>query len=133
MSEKSEKIIKILRELETLELIEASKLILKIEEIFGVDSNINNIQSIPTPLVPVIEKIEIEQEKTEFDVILTKIPTDKKIAVLKIIRSLTGLGLKEAKELVDTVPKVVKGSVNKDEAEKIKKELSEVGAEVILD
>jgi large subunit ribosomal protein L7/L12 len=133
MSEKSEKIEKILKELETLELLEASKLILKIEEIFGIDSSLSNITSTPPQLIPVVEKIEIEQEKTEFDVILTKIPTDKKIAVLKIIRSLTGLGLKEAKELVDTVPKIVKGSVNKDEAEKIKKELCEVGAEVILD
>jgi len=75
---------------------------------------------------------EVVEEKTEFDVILETVPADKKIAVLKVVRSLTGLGLKEAKELVESAPKAVQEAVAKDTAEEAKKQLEEVGAKVVL-
>jgi large subunit ribosomal protein L7/L12 len=130
----SEKIDRIIKELETLELLEASRLVAKIEEVFGVDSNVSAgvMMAVPGAAAAVTENAEAVEEKTEFDVILEKIAADKKIAVLKVVRSLTGLGLKEAKALVDTVPQTLRESVNKEEAEKMKKELEEVGAEVVL-
>ena len=73
---------------------------------------------------------EEAEEKTEFTVMLDEVPADKKIAVLKVVRSLTGLGLKEAKELVDGAPKPLKEGVAKDEAEALKTQLEEAGAEV---
>ncbi len=75
---------------------------------------------------------EPEEEKTEFDVVLEEVPADKKIAVLKVVRSLTGLGLKEAKELVESTPKAVKEAVAKDAAEAAKKELEAEGAKVTI-
>jgi large subunit ribosomal protein L7/L12 len=75
---------------------------------------------------------EPEEEKTEFDVVLEEVPADKKIAVLKVVRSLTGLGLKEAKDLVESAPKPVKEGVAKDAAEEAKKELEAEGAKVTI-
>lgn len=128
----SEKIEKIIKELETLEFLEASKLVTRIEEVFGVDSNISGNVVVSAPTAIATEIVPVEEEKTEFDVILEKLPADKKIAILKVVRSLTGLGLKEAKTLVDTVPQTIRQGVNKDEAEKMKKELEENGAQIIL-
>jgi large subunit ribosomal protein L7/L12 len=127
----SEKIERIIKELETLEFLEASKLVARIEEVFGVDSTINNNVVMNTPIAAP-ESMAAEEEKTEFDVIIEKISADKKIAVLKVVRNLTGLGLKEAKALVDTVPQSLRQGVNKEEAEKMKKELEEAGAEIVL-
>lgn len=70
------------------------------------------------------------EAQTEFNVILASVPADKKINVIKVVREITGLGLKEAKDLVEAAPKPVKEGVNKDEAEKIKKSLTEAGATV---
>jgi large subunit ribosomal protein L7/L12 len=75
---------------------------------------------------------EAVEEKTAFDVILEEVPADKKIAVLKVVRSLTGLGLKEAKELVESTPKPIKEGVTKDDAEAAKKELEESGGKVSI-
>jgi large subunit ribosomal protein L7/L12 len=75
---------------------------------------------------------EAAEEKTAFDVILEEVPADKKIAVLKVVRSLTGLGLKEAKELVESTPKPIKEGVTKDDAEAAKKELEESGGKVSI-
>lgn len=75
---------------------------------------------------------EEEEEKTEFDAILEEFPSDKKIAILKEVRGLTGLGLKEAKELVESVPKPLKEGIPKDEAEAIKKKLEDAGAKVTV-
>ena len=72
------------------------------------------------------------EEKTEFDVILASVPADKKIACIKVVREVTGLGLKEAKDLVEGAPKPVKEAAGKDEAEEIKKKLTEAGAGVEL-
>ena len=74
----------------------------------------------------------VEEEKTEFDVILQEVPADKKIAILKIVRSVTGLGLKEAKELVESAPKTVKAALPKAAAEDAKKQLEEAGAKALL-
>ena len=73
-----------------------------------------------------------EEEKTEFDVELTEVPAASKIKVIKVVREVTGLGLKEAKELVETAPKVVKEAAAKADAEELKKKLEEVGAKVTL-
>lgn len=75
---------------------------------------------------------EAKEEKTSFDVVLKGAPADKKIAVIKVVRTATNLGLKEAKDLVEGAPKTVKEGLPKDEAEKLKKELEEVGATVEL-
>ncbi len=72
------------------------------------------------------------EEKTEFDVELSEFPADKKIAIIKEVRAITGLGLKEAKDLVESVPKVLKEATSKDDAEEIKKKLEEAGAKVTL-
>ncbi|MGF1677021.1 MAG: 50S ribosomal protein L7/L12, partial [Rivularia sp. (in: cyanobacteria)] len=75
---------------------------------------------------------EPEEEKTEFDVVLEDVPADKKIAILKVVRGITGLGLKEAKDLVESAPKPVKEAVAKDAAEDAKKQLEEAGAKVSI-
>ena len=72
------------------------------------------------------------EEKTEFDLILETVPADKKIAILKVVRAVTGLGLKEAKDLVESAPKTVKAALPKSEAEDIKKQLETAGATVNL-
>ena len=126
----SEKIDQIVEELKTLTLLEASELVSKIEETFGVDASAAVGGGVAMAAAPAaVEEVE---EKTEFNVMLDEVPSDKKIAVLKVVRSLTGLGLKEAKELVESAPKQVQGSVAKDAAEAAKKQLEEVGAKVSL-
>jgi len=77
-------------------------------------------------------RAEVVVEKTEFDAMLDSVPADKKIAVLKIVREITGLGLKEAKELVEAAPKAVKEGVAKDAAEDIKKRIEEAGGKVTV-
>lgn len=126
----SERIDQIVEELKTLTLLEASELVSKIEETFGVDASASVGGGSVVMAAPVAA--EVVEEKTEFDVILETVPADKKIAVLKVVRSLTGLGLKEAKELVESAPKAVQEAVAKDTAEDAKKQLEEVGAKVAL-
>ncbi|GAB4225608.1 MAG: 50S ribosomal protein L7/L12 [Chlamydiales bacterium] len=74
-----------------------------------------------------------EEEVTDFKIILAEVPADKKISVIKVVREITGLGLKEAKDLVESTPKVIKESSPKEEAETIKKKLEEAGAKVTLE
>ena len=125
----SEKIDQIIEELKTLTLLEASELVSKIEETFGVDASAASgntmVMAAPAP----VEEVE---EKTEFNVILDEVPADKKIAILKVVRGLTGLGLKEAKELVESAPKQIQDGVGKDTAEDAKKQLEDAGAKVSL-
>ena len=73
---------------------------------------------------------EVVEEQTEFNVVLEEVPADKKIAILKVVRELTGLGLKEAKDLVEAAPKAVKEGTNKDDAAAVKKKLEDAGAKV---
>ncbi|HEY9865675.1 MAG TPA: 50S ribosomal protein L7/L12 [Candidatus Obscuribacterales bacterium] len=118
----------ILEQLKSLTLLEASELVKQIEEAFGVSAAapVGVAMVAPGAAAPV-EEVE---EKTEFDVILEEFPADKKIAILKVVRELTGLGLKEAKDLVEAAPKAVKEATNKDDAEATKKKLEEAGAKV---
>lgn len=122
----------ILEKLKTLSLLEAAELVKGIETTFGVSAAATAAPVMmpggPGP-APVVEEAEVQ---TEFSVILDEVPADKKIAVLKEVRTVTGLGLKEAKELVDNAPKPLKENVPKEEAEKIKKQIEEVGAKVSI-
>lgn len=126
----SEKITQIVEELKTLTLLEASELVTAIEETFGVDASASVGGGIMMTAAPaVVEEVE---EKTQFNVMLDEVPADKKIAVLKVVRTLTGLGLKEAKELVESTPKIVQEAVSKDTAEDAKKQIEEAGGKVSL-
>ena len=125
----SSKIDQIVEELKTLTLLEASELVSKIEETFGVDASAAVGGGVVMAAPVAAEEVE---EKTEFTVMLDEVPADKKIAVLKVVRGLTGLGLKEAKELVEAAPKAVQEGVAKDGAEDAKKQLEEAGAKVSL-
>jgi large subunit ribosomal protein L7/L12 len=119
----------ILEQLKTLSLLEAAELVKQIEEAFGVSA------AAPTGgmmVAPAAAAAEPEEEKTEFDVVLEEVPADKKIAVLKVVRTLTGLGLKEAKDLVESTPKAVKEAISKGDAEAAKKELEEAGGKVAI-
>ena len=125
----SEKIDQIVEDLKTLTLLEASELVKKIEETFGVDASAVSGGMVMTAAAAVEEEVE---EKTSFNLMLDEVPADKKIAVLKIVRSLTGLGLKEAKELVESAPKQVQGDLAKDAAEAAKKQIEAAGGKASL-
>jgi len=123
----SEKIAEIVDKIKGLSLLEASELKKALENEFGV-----------TAAAPVVisggaapAAAAAVEEKTEFDVIL-QAAGDKKINVIKVVRAHTGLGLKEAKDLVDSAPKPVKEGISKDEAEKLKKEFEDAGATVTV-
>ena len=115
----------IFQKLDALPIGKAAKLVKALEERWGVSAAAPAAVAVAAPAAGGGEAAE--EEKTSFDVVL-KAQGDKKIAVIKAVRALTGLGLKEAKDLVDGVPSKVKEGVDKDEAEKIKKELEEAGA-----
>ncbi|MDX2240392.1 MAG: 50S ribosomal protein L7/L12 [Leptolyngbyaceae cyanobacterium bins.302] len=121
----------ILDKLKTLTLLEAAELVKQIEEAFGVSAAApTGGMMMMAPGVGAAAPAEEVEEKTEFDVVLEEVPADKKIAVLKVVRTLTGLGLKEAKDLVEAAPKPVKEAIAKDAAEDAKKQLEEAGAKV---
>ncbi|MDQ2097788.1 MAG: 50S ribosomal protein L7/L12 [Tychonema bourrellyi B0820] len=121
----------ILEKLKSLTLLEASELVKQIEEAFGVSAAapVGGMMMMGGPAAAAAEP---EEEQTEFTVVLEEFPSDKKIAVLKEVRAITGLGLKEAKELVEAAPKAVKEAIAKDAAEEIKKQLEAVGAKISI-
>ena len=119
----SEKITAMIEEVKTLTVLELAELVHALEEEFGVSAAAAAVAA------PAAGAAAAEEEKTEFDVVL-KAAGANKIAVIKVVRALTGLGLKEAKELVDGAPKNLKEGVSKDDAEKLAAELKEAGAEV---
>ena len=127
----NEKLTTIIEQLKTLTLLEASELVKAIESTFGVDTSVSSapIMVAATGGAGAAEPVE---EKTAFNVTLTEVPADKKIAILKIVRNLTGLGLKESKEIVDNVPKLLKEGAAKAESESMKKELEDAGAKVTI-
>jgi large subunit ribosomal protein L7/L12 len=125
----SEKITQIVEELKTLTLLEASELVAAIEETFGVDASAAAGGAVVMAAAGPAEEVE---EKTEFDLNLDEVPADKKIAVLKVVRGLTGLGLKEAKELVESAPKIIQEGIAKDAAEDAKKQIEEAGGKASL-
>ena len=120
----SEKVVNLIEEIKTLSVLELSEMVKALEEEFGVSAAAPvAVAAAPAAAAPAAE------EKTEFDVVLKSFGANK-INVIKVVREITGLGLKEAKELVDGAPKNVKEGVSKDEAESIKTKLTEAGAEV---
>ena len=126
----SDKITQIVEELKTLTLLEASELVTAIEETFGVDASASAGGGMMMAAAPAAAE-EVE-EKTEFNVMLDEVPADKKIAVLKVVRTLTGLGLKEAKTLVESAPKMVQEALGKDAAEEAKTQIEAAGGKVSL-
>ena len=121
----SEKITAIIDEIKTLTILEVADLVKALEEEFGVSAAPVAAVAVGGAAAPAAE------EKTEFDVVLASFG-DKKLDVIKAVREITGLGLKEAKELVEGAPKTVKEAVAKDAAEEMKTKLEEVGAKVEL-
>ena len=117
----SEKITALVEEVKTLTVLELSELVHTLEEVFGVSAAAAAVAA------PAAAAVEVE-EKTEFDVIL-KNPGASKLNVIKVVRAATGLGLKDAKDLVDNCPKTLKEAISKEDAEKLVAELKEAGAE----
>lgn len=117
---KVEQVIDIVKEMTVLEL---SELVKTFEEVFGVTA------AAPVAVAAAGPAAEAEEEKTEFDVVLAEVGASK-IGVIKVVRDLTGLGLKEAKELVESAPSKVKEAVSKEVAEEVKGKLEEAGAKV---
>ena len=118
----NEKITNIVEEIKTLTILELADLVKAVEEEFGVSADPVAVAGAAVAAAPV-------EEKTEFDVIL-KAAGASKLNVIKVVRELTGLGLKEAKELVESAPKTIKEAVSKETAEDIAKQLKDAGAEV---
>ncbi|MEF2920289.1 MAG: 50S ribosomal protein L7/L12 [Acutalibacteraceae bacterium] len=119
----SEKITNIIEELKTLTVLELSELVHAVEDEFGVSA------AAAVAVAGPVAGGAAEEEKTEFDVILKSFGSSK-MNVIKVVRGITGLGLKESKELVEGAPKAIKEGISKDEAESIQKQLEEAGAEV---
>ena len=119
----------IISEIEKLSVLELAELVKALEEKFGVTAQAAVVAVPAGGAVGAAAEGEEEEEQTEFDVVLSAIG-DKKIQVIKVVRSVTNLGLKEAKALVDEAPSPVKEGIPKEEAEQIKAELEEVGAVV---
>ena len=118
----SEKITAMIEEVKTLTVLELAELVHALEGEFGVSAAAAAVAA------PAAGAAPAEEEKTEFDVVLKSAGANK-IAVIKVVRALTGLGLKEAKEIVDNAPKTLKEAVSKEDAEKIVNDLKEAGAE----
>ena len=121
-----EKIEKLIEEIDSLTVVELADLVKAIEEKYGVSA-----VAAAAPAAGAVAGGEAAAEKSSFDVVLSE-AGDQKIKVIKVVRDATGLGLKEAKELVDGAPKTVKEGVSKDEAEELKAKFAEVGAVVEL-
>jgi large subunit ribosomal protein L7/L12 len=121
----ADKVESIIEDIKGLSLLEASELVKGIEEAFGVSAAAAAV-AVAGPAAGAVAPAE---EQTEFDVVLTGIGGNK-IAVIKVVRGLTSLGLKEAKDLVESAPKAIKEGVTKDEAEEVKKKFEEAGATV---
>ena len=119
----SEKITAMIEEVKTLTVLELAELVHALEDEFGVSAAAAAVAA------PAAGAAAAEEEKTEFDVVLKSAGANK-IAVIKVVRAATGLGLKEAKELVDGAPKNLKEGISKDDAEKLAAELKDAGAEV---
>lgn len=117
----SEKVTALVEEVKGLTVLELSELVHTLEDVFGVSAAAAAVAG------PAVSAAPAEEEKTEFDVVLKEIGANK-IAVIKVVRAVTGLGLKEAKEIVDNVPKTLKEAISKEDAEKLVADLKEAGA-----
>ena len=123
----SEKVTKLIEDVKALTVLELSELVKALEEEFGVSAAAPAMMA----AAPAAAAAAPAEEKTEFDVVLAEAGANK-INVIKVVREVTGLGLKEAKDLVDGAPKAVKEGISKDDAEELKKKLEEAGAKVEL-
>ena len=121
----SEKVTQLIEDVKGLTVLELSELVKALEEEFGVSA----AAPVAVAAAPAAGAAEAAEEKTEFDVVLTSVG-DQKIKVIKVVRELTGLGLKEAKDLVDNAPKTVKEAVGKEDADAMKAKIEEVGGSV---
>ena len=121
----------IIEQLKSLTLLEASELVKAIEETFGVSAAapVGGVMMAAPAGAAAAEEVE---EKTAFDLVLDEVPADKKIAVLKIVREITGLGLKDAKDLVESAPKTIKEGMPKADADAAKKQVEEAGGKVSI-
>ena len=119
----------VIQYIEKMTIIELSELIKALEDKFGIQAAAPMMAAAAPAAGPAAAAAPVE-EQTEFNVILTGYEADKKIQVIKVVRAITSLGLKEAKDLVEGVPKPVKEAVSKDEAQNIKKQLEEVSGQV---
>ena len=117
----SEKVTALVEEVKGLTVLELSELVHTLEEVFGVSAAAAAVAG------PAAAAAPVEEEKTEFDVVLKEVGANK-IAVIKVVRAATGLGLKEAKEIVDNVPKALREGISKEDAEKLAEELKGAGA-----
>ena len=117
----SEKVTALVEEVKGLTVLELSELVHTLEDVFGVSAAAAAVAG------PAAAAAPAEEEKTEFDVVLKEVGANK-IAVIKVVRAATGLGLKEAKEIVDNVPKALKEGISKEDAEKLAEELKGAGA-----
>ena len=122
----------IIEKLKSITLLEAAELVSQIEETFGVDASAPVGGAVMMAAGPGGDAAGAVEEKTEFDVILDEVPSDKRIAVIKAVRALTSLGLKEAKGLIESTPKPIKEGVSKDDAEAAKKVLEEAGGKASI-
>ena len=121
----SEKITNMIEEIKAMTVLELNELVKAIEEEFGVSA------AAPVAVVGAAGPVAAAEEKTEFDVVFAGVADGaNKIAVIKVVREVTGLGLKEAKDMVEGAPQTVKEGISKDEAEELKKKLEEGGAKV---
>nr|YP_011007382.1 50S ribosomal protein L12 [Sporochnus bolleanus]WAM64811.1 50S ribosomal protein L12 [Sporochnus bolleanus] len=129
----TEKISTLINELKTLTLLEAAELVKAIEETFNVDASVGGGVMMMNAGSSASEgNAAVVEEKTEFDISLDDVPKEKKIPILKVVRTITELGLKEAKEVVESTPKIIKEGLTKAAAEEAKKVLEEAGAVVTL-
>ncbi len=128
----NDKLNTIIEQLKTLTLLEAAELVKEIETVFGVDTSVSVASAGSAAPAAAAAPAEVAEEKTSFDLILESVAPDKKIAVLKIVRNVTGLGLKESKDIVDNTPKTLKEGASKEESETIKKELEAAGGKVTV-
>ena len=128
----SAKTDEILESLKTLSLLEASELVKQIEEAFGVSAAASAGVVMAAPGAAAGGGGDAAEEKTEFDVVLESFDASAKIKVLKAVREATGLGLGDAKAMVEAAPKTIKEGVSKDDAEALKKAIEEVGGKVTL-
>lgn len=124
------KVNEIIDQLKSLTLLEAAELVKAIEDTFNVSATAASGGTVV--MASSAGPVQEVEEKTEFDLILEEVPADKKIAILKVVRALTGLGLKEAKDLVEATPKPVKQAASKDDVNTAKKQLEEAGAKVSI-
>uniref|UniRef100_UPI003003803D ribosomal protein L12 n=1 Tax=Prototheca fontanea TaxID=2836215 RepID=UPI003003803D len=122
----------IIEKLKEITLLQAVELVSQIEQTFGVDASTPIISGIPSVVIEEKNQEEIVEEKSTFNVILEEVPSAKRVPILKVIRSLTSLDLKQAKEAITDLPKTILTQVSKEDAESAKQQLELAGGKILL-